>query len=77
MKILWDLKILRETGSRKAKILWDFVSQCEVWHVWYLPKRTVIIGFFHTVITVEITEIASVGAQKWVINWDKVVYHQI
>ena len=34
MKILWDLKILWETGSRKAKILWDFVSQCEVWHVW-------------------------------------------
>ena len=36
MKILWDLKILWETGSRRAKILWDFVSQCEVWHVWYL-----------------------------------------
>ena len=33
MKILWDLKILWETGSRGAKILWDFVSQCEVWHV--------------------------------------------
>ena len=34
MKILWDLKILWETGARRAKILWDFVSQCEVWHVW-------------------------------------------
>ena len=34
MKILWDLKILWEMGSRSAKILWDFVSQCEVWHVW-------------------------------------------
>ena len=21
-------------GYRRAKILWDFVSQCEVWHVW-------------------------------------------
>ena len=35
MKILWDLKILWEMGSRSAKILWDFVSQCEVWHVCY------------------------------------------
>ena len=33
MKILQDLKILWETGSRRAKILRDFVSQCEVWHV--------------------------------------------
>ena len=33
MKILWELKILWEMGSRRAKILWDFVSQCEVWHV--------------------------------------------
>ena len=35
MQILWDLKILWETGSRRAKILWDFVSQSEVWHVWF------------------------------------------
>ena len=34
MKILWNLKILWEMGSRRAKILWDFVSQCEEWHVW-------------------------------------------
>ena len=34
MKILWDLKILWETGSRRTKIQWDFVSQSEVWHVW-------------------------------------------
>ena len=33
MKILWDLKILWEMGSRRAKILQDIVSQCEVWHV--------------------------------------------
>ena len=39
MKILWDLKILRETGSRRDKILWDFVSQYEVCHVCLLPAE--------------------------------------
>ena len=33
MKILWDLKILWEMGYRRAKIKWDFISQCEVWHL--------------------------------------------
>ena len=28
LKILWDLKIFR-----MCKILWDFISQCETWHV--------------------------------------------
>ena len=33
MKILWYLKSLWEMGSRRDKLLWDSVSQCEVWHV--------------------------------------------
>ena len=49
MKIPWDLKILWETGSRKAKILWDFVSQCEVCHVHYIilsPANALLLSDF-------------------------------
>ena len=31
MKILWDLKILWEMESIRAKILWDFVSIHTFW----------------------------------------------
>ena len=33
LKILWDLKNLTGTGFKMGQILWDFISQCEIWHV--------------------------------------------
>ena len=34
LEILWDMKILLGIGFYMGRILWDFVSQCEIWHVW-------------------------------------------
>ena len=30
-KILWDLKNLMGTSFQKSKILWDFISQCDMY----------------------------------------------
>ena len=44
---LWDLKILWEVAFRGAKFC-DFISQCEVWHVWKqsIYKELKSIGYF-------------------------------
>ena len=34
LKILWDLKNLMGIAFQMCQILWDFSSQCEIWHVW-------------------------------------------
>ena len=33
LKILWDLKNLMGIGFQMGQILWDFISECEIWHV--------------------------------------------
>ena len=70
MKILWDLKILWEMGSRRVKILWDFVSQCEVWHVWidrYYGQNPVKICVHCT--TCNYSQITKPIAYIYIENW--------
>ena len=33
LKLLWDLKNLMGIGFQMGQILWDFISQCDIWHV--------------------------------------------
>ena len=45
---VWDLKNLMGIGFQMGKILWDFISQCEIWHVchWLIMGKMVSPPFF-------------------------------
>ena len=34
LEILWILNFFMGIAFQMAQILWDFISQCEIWHVW-------------------------------------------